>query len=219
MTAAAIRQKRLMSRTTALAVLVTLAVLMISVVYDYAASAALRNEEQSISQFQSSASFLESHPVTSVAFSTTTSFVTSVLTSITISVVTSLVTPSAFPNIPWTCCAVEFLSGPDGSNVPITGGNLSSALLFDCTNAATMGCSIEEYDSMTGTNASIVARYPVVNQTGEPAWANCQYLLYEEPSGQPLPGYDNGPTFGYCITIGSNSFVVAQPGPPNPGPP
>jgi hypothetical protein len=96
-----------------------------------------------------------------------------------------------------------------GSSGISFGFNLTDAILFDCTNAAT-GCAVQVYDSMVRTNFSIVAWYPQVNQADEPAWANCAWEAYELPNGQPL--YGAGPTFALCIPIGSSAFIVAEQG-------
>jgi hypothetical protein len=204
------------NKLAAVLAVVALAIVAIIGGYDYGVSSSsssmLRSEgEQTISSLQSKVSYLESHPVTSVTTSTAISIVTSIVTTLT--AVTFITTQ--FPNVPWKG-DVTFLARSAGVNAFLTFGSLSSALLFDCTTAATTGCSVQQYDVTTGTNASIVTWYPVVNQTGEPGWANCFFELFEEPSHQPLPGYDSRPTYAYCIAIGSTAFVVAAPGPPGP---
>jgi len=70
------------------------------------------------------------------------------------------------------------------------------------------GCEVTVHDNVSQTNESIVASFPQVSQANEPSWANCGFISYEEPSGQPVAG---GQGFGYCVQIGSDAFIIAEP--------
>jgi len=99
---------------------------------------------------------------------------------------------------------------PDGGNGAFNWfAPLSKALLFNCPNASTDGCTLQIYNSLVRANFSITAWYPKTGQTNEPAWANCEYSVIVLPNGEPTPG---GPGFTYCIAIGTSAFVVAHEG-------
>jgi hypothetical protein len=188
------------SSKTVVAVLVAIVIVAVIGAYEYGASSF------QLSTLQSEVSSLESHPITEVT--TMTSTITSTETSLTAVDLTT----TEFPGIPWNG-TVAFVSGPDGGTGAISFSNrLSDALLFDCTTAATSGCSVQTDNPSTGQNSSVVATYPITGQLGEPAWANCMYTLLELPSGQQIPG-SGGPTPAFCISIGPTAFIVAQQGP------
>jgi len=187
-------------KAVAAAVLVVIAVVAVVGAYDYGTSSS------QLPTLQSEVSSLESHPVTEMI--TTTSTITSTLTSLT----TASLTTTQFPGIPWNG-TVSFVSAPAEGHLDITlSPRLSDALLFDCTTAATSGCSVQNNNPSTGQNTSVVAKYPVTGQQGEPAWANCMYTQLELPSGQQIPG-SGGPTPAFCISIGMTAFIIAQQGP------
>jgi ABC-type transport system involved in multi-copper enzyme maturation permease subunit len=199
-------------RAIALVLSVVFVIVAVTGAYGYGASSVSDSKQETISSLQSNISYLRSHPTISVTTSTTISRVTSTVT--TLSAVT--LTTTQFPSVPWNG-SVTFMRGPPGAHVAISfGGQLSDALLFNCQTASTTGCSAEEYDNDTGTNVSITVKYPLVNQIGEPSWANCVWSVAELPNGPALPG---GPTFDYCVAVGSTAFVVADPGPVIPSAP
>ncbi len=124
--------------------------------------------------------------------------------------VTTVVTSTRFPNVPWD--RVWFLTSPEGGNSAISFvGNFSKALLFDCVTASAQGCTVQVHSELASANFSITVWYPRLNQSNEPSWANCEYVAFVLPGGQPVPG---GPGFAFCVPIGSNGFIVAEEAPP-----
>jgi hypothetical protein len=93
-----------------------------------------------------------------------------------------------------------------GYPVPCVVSEFSDATIFNCMSAAgtAAGCQYEG-NSSTGqppTNYTITVGYPRLNQTREPAWANCLFTERGEPT-----------TFGYCFKINATAFVLSEGGP------
>lgn len=119
-------------RAVTVATLVAIAIVAVFGAYDYGISSS------QLPALQSEVSSLESHPVTEMV--TTTSTITSTLTSLT----TASLTTTQFPGIPWNG-TVSFVSAPAEGHLDITlSPRLSDALVFDCTTAATSGCSVQQ---------------------------------------------------------------------------
>lgn len=127
-------------------------------------------------------------------------------------------TGNQVPNVPFPLKYALFMVPPDLPQFPGCDGgycfdtNWSEAILFDCPNAVSHGCTVDIYNSHDGANYSIVASsFPQVNQPNEPGWANCSWKTYTVspvPGIQPAP-YGVGSFFGYCIPVGSGSFIIS----------
>lgn len=103
----------------------------------------------------------------------------------------------------------HFLSSAPGcSPGPCGGQRFSDAMVFGCASAAATpaGCQ-EQYDSGSPRgNYTVTVWYPSYNRTNEPAWANCEFQVW--PTGDLLSP-DIPPSPGYCLMVGSTSFVVS----------
>jgi len=132
-----------------------------------------------------------------------------------------LTASSVEPNDPPPFSNPDFLgpawSGSGGCSVsangqsagaPCFGGGIDWAVIFDCAAeaATSAGCKttvVSELD--TSYNYDMTIWYPCSQAPGPDA--NCCF--------QPTIGYDT-PLFGWCISTGSNSFIISNPSPPPP---
>jgi hypothetical protein len=127
-------------------------------------------------------------------------------------------TGNQVPNVPFPLKYALFMVPPDLPEFPGCAGgycfdtNWGEAILFDCPNAMSHGCTVNIYDSHDKANYSIVASsFPRVGQPNEPGWANCSWETY---ALSPVPGvqpelYGVGGFFGYCAPVGSSAFVIS----------
>jgi hypothetical protein len=127
-------------------------------------------------------------------------------------------TGNQVPNVPFPFKYALFMVPPDLPEFPGCAGgycfdtNWSEAILFDCPNAMSHGCTVNIYNSHDKANYSIVASsFPKVGQPNEPGWANCSWETY---TLSPVPGvqpelYGVGGFFGYCDPVGSSAFVIS----------
>jgi hypothetical protein len=160
----------------------------------------LARQEQTISGLQSKVESLVSQPITSMLTSTTTQVVTTISVTTATTVVTQSVTRVL--NVPFDYPA--FMVPPDGHGAGISfASSVSDAIVFSCPSGATQGCTVQ-----VDGRYNVTAFYPQVGQANEPAWANCSFSAHSLPFGEPLPG---GQGFGYCVVVGSNSFIIAEP--------
>ncbi len=87
------------------------------------------------------------------------------------------------------------------AGTPCFGKNIDDAAVFDCASQASTpaGCTTTVVSSNTAYNYDVTVWYPCTNQT--PANTNCCFL--------PAVG-NPSPLDGWCISIGSNSFIIAN---------
>jgi len=96
----------------------------------------------------------------------------------------------------------------NGNPVPCTTSEFSEAFIFNCaTEAATSSGCTRQVSSGVGdagsplTSYTITVRYPYVNQTGEPAGANCMFSV----RGDTVPPYGN------CFMVNATAFAMSVP--------
>jgi hypothetical protein len=94
----------------------------------------------------------------------------------------------------------EFLSSTgecaeNGFPVPCITYEFSQAFIFNCASEATTtsGCTTQV------TSYTIIVWYPYVNQTNEPASANCMFSV---------KGYTSSP-YGHCFSVNSTAFALS----------
>ena len=87
------------------------------------------------------------------------------------------------------------------AGAPCFGDNIDEAVVFNCASQAATpaGCTTTVVSSDTAYNYDLTVWYPCPNQT--PADTNCCFL--------PALGYPD-PFNDWCISIGSNSFIIAD---------
>ena len=171
------------------------------------ASTGKTSQRDSISSLESSVNSLHSHPVTLTITSTSTA--TSLVTS-----ASTVLLDIPFPNVLFMV-PPDLPNGAGCSGSSCFDGDFGDAIHFDCPNGATQGCTVELYNSYSRANYSIVASaFPQVGLENEPGWANCSWKSYvlSPVSGVP-PQFSVG-AFGYCVSIGPESFVIAEPAEP-----
>lgn len=143
---------------------------------------------------------------------------TSVTTTNPVNVTATTYTGNQVPNVPFPFKYALFMVPPDLPEFPGCAGgfcfdtNWGEAILFDCPDAVTHGCTVNIYNTHDKANYSIVASsFPQVGQPNEPSWANCSYTTYALSSvpGTPPELYGIGGFFGYCIPVGSGSFIIS----------
>jgi hypothetical protein len=49
----------------------------------------------------------------------------------------------------------------------------------------------------------LTINYPLLNQNGEPSWANCKYT-------EDVPYNVLGYNYAYCISVSQASFIIAE---------
>jgi len=95
----------------------------------------------------------------------------------------------------------------NGYGVPCGDSSLSDAYVFNCAAAAASasGCTELVTSTLIPSNSYLITiRFPYVNQTGEPYWANCLF----EVEG------DTAPPYAYCVMVNSTAFIMAWEGGP-----
>jgi hypothetical protein len=110
-----------------------------------------------------------------------------------------------------TGCSVT-PSGGVATGAPCFGSSVDDAVVFDCASQAwsSAGCTttVECPDGGSSCSFAMTVWYPCAGLTA--ADANCCYL--------PAVGYGTTPLTAWCISTGSNSFIVSEQAPEPGGP-
>jgi len=117
--------------------------------------------------------------------------------------------PPPFPRSEYMCpawnsrgsCRVTANGVTVGALCP--GKNIDEAFVFNCASqaATSAGCTTTVLSSNTAYNFDVTVWYPCPNQTTSDT--NCCFL--------PAVGYGSTPFNAWCSSIGSDSFIIAEP--------
>jgi hypothetical protein len=147
--------------------------------------------------------------VTTTSIRNMTSTVTVLATSVTTSVATS--TTTLIIASPWNdtvylmSITPQFSCEQYGFPIPCYSDNLSTVHVFNCAQGVPTGCNAEVSSASNPRfNFNLTIWYPLVNQSGEPTWANCEYIQMFR--GQNIFGYN----YAYCISVSQTSFIIAE---------